>query len=1018
MRTELNHMKNIAFVSLVACSVAAHAQNVADPLKEPAAKGPPPVAPYFVTERGPHHRVWERQEVETSPLGMTVERRISYLELETGMHYWEQGQWKETQAEIEITADHAVAAKGGHKVIFAPNLTDAEVIFLETPDGKQLRSRILGLSYFDSASGKAVLIAEVKSSEGQVLPPNHVIYSDAFDDVQADVEYIYTKAGFEQNIVLRSQLPLPEEFGLNLETTRLQVLTEFLDPPVPQQRQVERATGLADESLSFGDMAMGPGTGFAVGDALESRSVPVAKQWTTMEGRTFLVEEVPLPLVNDQINALLARPRSAALRLDRQGKGEHVIAALQPLFPKRTAHAGAPKARMAKLDRYAPKGFVLDYTITLASATNFTFKSDTTHYVSGTVNLRGTTTFEGGAIVKYAVASSATVTASNTVWQTDSYRPVIFTSKNDNSVGEPISGSTGNPTTNFAGGIALDLGAQTAPVVSHARFSYLSNAINASAVTLLNAQLVQCYAVFASTADTFHLRNVLGFKLGTLQKQTCGVCTPAVLTAQNVTLHYVTNLVSAITNASIALTNCLFAQVTNLQPATIITNSSYILASDNGVFQTINGGAHYLATNSAYRNVGTTNINAELLGWLKKKTTYPPVAFTNTTSTSTALGPQAQRDTDGPDLGYHYDPLDYIFGKVDQNTDLTFAAGTAVGWFRYNSGWTFAGHGIHIADTKTLNFVGQVEAPCWYVHQTAVQEQLVGYTPYDAGPGGITGWAATKATRPFLKMQFTKFAGLPISRNHIRDDNGCLFVGANHCEFFGGGLGGYVSDLTLTNCLLDRVGTWLSSGNTNYNELFAFRNCTVRGGYFIIARQSATIGQIKLTILDSAFDGDVDLNTADPYAATASLTYYDYNAFLTNKARTTPTGAHDVIVTNFNWQAGGLGRFYLLTNSPLINVGSVTNAGLVGLYHFTMTTNLVSGWQVKETNSIVDIGFHYVATTSSGFPIDTDSDGVPDYWEDGNGNGTVNSGETDWQSATDPGLKVLITRPRSGAILP
>ena len=32
---------------------------------------------------------------------------------------------------------------------------------MQTPDGKRMRSHILGLSYYDTASGKSVLIAEV-----------------------------------------------------------------------------------------------------------------------------------------------------------------------------------------------------------------------------------------------------------------------------------------------------------------------------------------------------------------------------------------------------------------------------------------------------------------------------------------------------------------------------------------------------------------------------------------------------------------------------------------------------------------------------------------------------------------------------------------------------------------------------------------------------------------------------------------------------------------------------------------
>ena len=142
-----------------------------------------------------------------------------------------------------------------------------------------------------------------------------------------------------------------------------------------------------------------------------------------------------------------------------------------------------------------------------------------------------------------------------------------------------------------------------------------------------------------------------------------------------------------------------------------------------------------------------------------------------------------------------------------------------------------------------------------------------------------------------------------------------------------------------------------------------------------------------------------------------NVTYCDFNGFLNGTARLGVLGTHDVVLTNFSWQTGPLGNFYQATNSSLIDTGSIT-ASLIGLYHFTTQTN-----QVKETNSTVDIGFHYVATTN-GVPIDTDGDGVADYIEDTNGNGVVDSGETHWQSPTDLGLKVWITRPRNNSIIP
>jgi hypothetical protein len=59
-----------------------------------------------------------------------------------------------------------------------------------------------------------------------------------------------------------------------------------------------------------------------------------------------------------------------------------------------------------------------------------------------------------------------------------------------------------------------------------------------------------------------------------------------------------------------------------------------------------------------------------------------------------------------------------------------------------------------------------------------------------------------------------------------------------------------------------------------------------------------------------------------------------------------------------------------------------------------------------------------VAVNSSGQPLDTDGDGLPDYFEDLDGNGSVDSGETDWNDPDDWGLRVFITRPRNGSTIP
>ena len=142
------------------------------------------------------------------------------------------------------------------------------------------------------------------------------------------------------------------------------------------------------------------------------------------------------------------------------------------------------------------------------------------------------------------------------------------------------------------------------------------------------------------------------------------------------------------------------------------------------------------------------------------------------------------------------------------------------------------------------------------------------------------------------------------------------------------------------------------------------------------------------------------------------------NGYTSNSVRLTSFATHDVklAATNITYQTGTLGRFYVATNvitqTNLFGKGSAT-ANTLGLYYFTCTTN-----QYRETNSIVDISYHYVATGSSGVPLDTDSDGLADYWEDANGSGTLNSGETKTNDSADWGLKVFITRPKTGGPYP
>src|SRR5436190_22125891 len=240
---------------------------------------------------GPHHRVWQTLAVDEQ--GQT--NVSSYTELATGLNYLNPAtvQWEESRAEFRITNGYAAATNGQHQVILAPNINSAGPVALMTPDGKLFLSNPMGLSFFDTATGTNVLVAEVKDCIGQFLPPNVILYDDAFTDVRGAIRYTYTKSGFEQDVLIYdgSGLGSPAEYGLNPETALLEMYSEFHDAPAPLKTARVTPENLLDETLNFGQMSIGRGRAFGL--AAPEPSIPVTKVWEKISERTFLIESVP-----------------------------------------------------------------------------------------------------------------------------------------------------------------------------------------------------------------------------------------------------------------------------------------------------------------------------------------------------------------------------------------------------------------------------------------------------------------------------------------------------------------------------------------------------------------------------------------------------------------------------------------------------------------------------------------------------------------------------------------------------
>jgi archaellum component FlaF (FlaF/FlaG flagellin family) len=972
----------------------------------------PAATPYAIIAQDGNSRVWERTVYELDPTGQVVPRKHQYNELASGLNHLVNGKWLESSEQIDILPNGtAIATNGQHQAYFPGDIYEGQVE-LVTPDGQHLQSRPLALVYFDGTS--TVVIAELTNSVG-LVGNNQVIYPDAFNTFtgfKADLRYTYTKAGFSQDVILRTQPPTPESLGLNGDTARLQIMTEFYSSPQPiiasTALPIQAGVSLDDESLGFGAMQMVPGRAFLMGQNAQDAGAMVSKHWVIVNGRQVLIEEVP---VNAILEGLAALPMTAMN--SNSSKNIHTASKHFQLPPQRLASKNISKTLMlAKADLPA-QGFILDYQTVSGTFTNYTFQGDSTYYISGSLSLFGTNTFEGGAVIKYSTNGTIQLTPGSIGnpginWKGTAYRPVVFTAIDDDSVGDTISGSTGNPTGRYYGNPMLNLVSLT-PTITGIRMSYAKTAIQigAASANIYNAQFINGQYGFNGGGGSFNLRNALFANFITNFTASGGVT----INAQNVTFNGSSCLwLTPAFNSgnTLVLSNCIFANVTNIIIGATTASGSYngfynspnfgsvTVTNTFYPFQTVGAGKYYLTNGCAFTNKGSLSIDATLLASLKQKTTHPPLIYSNLVITVTNLSLQAFRDTNiaNVDLGYHYDPLDYLVGGSDIYSNLTVSAGTAIAWFSSVGSIPSSGQGYGFSVEKGGNFTfqGTATAPSWMVSYHTVQEGYltpVGYfgciMPSTSGSGAI----------PQINATFTKWSVLPADGNNFRDNYANGTAAFANCEFYVGGQNPYdMSSTTYSNCLFFRTQNYYFGSLSSNPPYTTYENCTFYNGFLALNRYSGQPSSVWI-IQNTAFDG-TGFSIGDNYNGNTNNTKFDYNAYNTNNNsglsylypytppptnRLESIGAHDVFTGSYNWQDSWLGSFYQPINSLLIDKGN-PRADLLGLYHFTTQTN-----QVKETNSIVDIGYHYVATDTFGNPLDSNGNGIPDYLEDTTGSG-------------------------------
>jgi hypothetical protein len=1012
----------------------------------------PPDSQAILRDIGPDRKVWAKADEQGAasvqkPGGdseSVPDRNV--VEIETGMNYWNGMEWAPSDATFDLTDDSFVATRLQYKLQLFAELNTRGAVTMTTRDNVVLKSTPVAIGLYDAQSGKSLIISAITNVGGVLVRSNVVVYENAFTGVAANVVYTINKGSVEQDVVITGNLS-PADYGFPTNTTRVQIYTEFFDTPNPERlrrplrveedqavRNSMATPDLVDDVLEFGECVFGTGRASLAG--LDSGPCPlVAKEFVTRDSRTFLIESVDYIGLYPQKNQAASTKKSSRNRNVAKVSIPRII----PRINAGQMSIATPKPRKVAMLPTKNGSIVVDYIATIGPgfSTPTTFLGDTTYLVTGTVTCSSPTTIEGGTVFKYKPGGNLQV--GNTLTTTSSaYRPIIFTAVDDDSVGETMNSVTNSGYTGFITNTGYaDPAMQFNTVgqtISDVRFRYCKEAIKitiSSGISISHSQFVSCIKGIEITgcgsgSSPLALKNAL-FASVTYPfiASWTGLPTAPI---QNCTIDSATQAITATGN--LEFKNCIFANI-----STVHTNGSGITGSNNGFysassslgsatsptttsanpFSIVKGGSYYLASSCPFRNIGTTSIDSGLATDLKKRTDYGPVVLT--TVLTGPLYPSAARDSDVPDLGYHYDPLDYIGRELTVTADgnpLILTNGVAIAFY--------GNHGIQIPENGAVISQGTPIFLNRFVWYTAVQEQpilLDNISTRSSALFDVSGATSSSATKPILQFRFTDFPMQGLRQDFFKNGahplnlktllfqdswlRGANLVISGTTTSFGANT---VPTATFINDLFERATVsifngYVTAGGTNYQNPITV---TAYNGLFFQGTVSLTYNDLSATthpawtLRDNIFDhGSVSLSGDGSYQTYVTRSF---DGFFSTTGSSQLSGTGDVTLTALTYStASATGwRWYQNTRTPTLHDVDTGRTGAAGgLYHYTTKAS-----EGKETTSAMDLGFHYVVLNASNLPVDTDGDGMPDYLEDTNGDGDGTNDGTNWNSYDSP----------------
>lgn len=273
-----------------------------------------------------------------------------------------------TDRSIQPAAGGARAEFGLQKTFFPLDVKGGGPVVITAPDARPLSFRATFLALHDLATDQSLLIAEVTNRAGMIFGADEVIYTNAFDTLNADIRYRYTQNSLEQDIILHENPVLPQ--GFSPTTSRWEIWTEwFNSEPVRKVTQTidlraNDTSGLlspslmGDEGLDFGAMKIVTGRAFS--STAQDEHTPVGKTWVRIGGRDWLIETVDYLAVKSKLDLLPGSRRSGS-NVQPTSKREALIRSLAQ--KNTTAPKREGKMLMAESRPARQAEFVMDFVI-------------------------------------------------------------------------------------------------------------------------------------------------------------------------------------------------------------------------------------------------------------------------------------------------------------------------------------------------------------------------------------------------------------------------------------------------------------------------------------------------------------------------------------------------------------------------------------------------------------------------------------------------------------------------------